>query len=53
MNQTNNKKKMEFPHTLIIILIMIVFAAILTYLVQAGGRPFQLSYGSSEPCNSI
>lgn len=36
MNQTNNKKKMEFPHTLIIILIMIVFAAILTYLVQAG-----------------
>ena len=27
---------MEFPHTLIIILIMIVFAAILTYLVQAG-----------------
>lgn len=36
MNDTKTKKKMAFPHTLIIILIMIVFAAILTYLIQAG-----------------
>lgn len=36
MNNTNTKKKMAFPHTLIIILIMIVFAAVLTYLIPAG-----------------
>ena len=36
MDNTNTKKKMAFPHTLIIILIMIVFAAILTYLIPAG-----------------
>lgn len=36
MNQTDNKKEMEFLYTLIIILIMIVFVAILAYLIQAG-----------------
>ncbi|MBE7727551.1 MAG: YfcC family protein [Enterocloster citroniae] len=36
MDNTNTKKKMAFPHTLIIILIMIAFAAILTYLIPAG-----------------
>lgn len=36
MKRTDTKKKLEFPHTLIIILIMIVFAAILTYVIPAG-----------------
>lgn len=36
MNKVNKKKKLAFPHTLIIILIMIVFAAILTYIIPAG-----------------
>ena len=31
-----NKKKIAFPHTLIIIMMMIIFAAILTYIIPAG-----------------
>lgn len=31
-----HKKKLQFPHTLVIILIMILFAALLTYIVPAG-----------------
>lgn len=30
------KKKLAFPHTLIIIMMMIIFAAILTYIIPAG-----------------